>query len=265
MRRILLAALVSQVALVIAVICLTSTDARTEVEFYNLPDRGDQYSLDVSKKLVDFLETNGIFRESEAVAGSGEDWLVLQRRYGDISLISAQSTLTKKQTVSYAGPEQDVELSFLGISSPIFAITNVAGVKPGRVTTLFCQPRRNGSAFLSDEEMKTGYKRSFKLNENWYTLRVSRGQTQTGRTIGLLVLEGNGTMQLIARNLYQPDFGEIIGNLLWAGDLDGDGKLDLYFDHYNEKGSLGTGLYLSSHADEGKLVKLVATFSTLGC
>ena len=49
------------------------------------------------------------------------------------------------------------------------------------------------------------------------------------------------------------------------GDLDNDGKLDLYFDEFNEKGYFGVSLYLSSEAEKGKLVKVVATFGTAGC
>ncbi|HWR14448.1 MAG TPA: hypothetical protein VN577_06450 [Terriglobales bacterium] len=53
--------------------------------------------------------------------------------------------------------------------------------------------------------------------------------------------------------------------LIWAGDLDGDGKLDLYIDmsdHYNVS---QRRLFLSSRAEPGKLVKQVAEFVTTGC
>ena len=53
--------------------------------------------------------------------------------------------------------------------------------------------------------------------------------------------------------------------LLWAGDLDRDGKLDLYVSvtqHYNVS---ERKLFLSSQADEGQLVKEVADFVTSGC
>jgi len=53
--------------------------------------------------------------------------------------------------------------------------------------------------------------------------------------------------------------------IIWAGDLDRDGKPDLIMslsDHYNV---METALLLSSKADEGGLVKLVATFRATGC
>jgi hypothetical protein len=56
-----------------------------------------------------------------------------------------------------------------------------------------------------------------------------------------------------------------VPTLLWAGDLDQDGKLDLYMDttnHYN----LGNHVLLvSSHATPGQLVRLVASRRYVGC
>ena len=53
--------------------------------------------------------------------------------------------------------------------------------------------------------------------------------------------------------------------LLWAGDLDGDGRLDLYMNlstHYNVS---ARRLFLSSAAASGALVREVAVFQTTGC
>ncbi len=54
-------------------------------------------------------------------------------------------------------------------------------------------------------------------------------------------------------------------SLIWAGDLDGDGKLDLYVNvtqHYNVS---ERKLFLSSQAQKGQLVKEIAEFVTTGC
>ena len=53
--------------------------------------------------------------------------------------------------------------------------------------------------------------------------------------------------------------------LKFAGDLDGDGKLDLLIDtthHYNLSEPT---LFLSSQAKDGELVHNVASFRTTGC
>jgi hypothetical protein len=53
--------------------------------------------------------------------------------------------------------------------------------------------------------------------------------------------------------------------LIWAGDLDGDGNLDLLLDHSSNSNATGLSLYLSTWAAPGQLVGRVATFKTLGC
>jgi hypothetical protein len=53
--------------------------------------------------------------------------------------------------------------------------------------------------------------------------------------------------------------------LLWAGDIDRDGKLDFLMDiagHYNAS---EPALYLSSQASPGTLVKKVASRKGVGC
>lgn len=57
-------------------------------------------------------------------------------------------------------------------------------------------------------------------------------------------------------------------SLIWAGDLDADGKTDFLINlptlPYNEIGS-SSGLFLSSEADKKELVKLVAFYTQTGC
>jgi hypothetical protein len=231
-------------------------------EFRDLPNYDEIVFTESTNSLIDVFETDGIYRESEVIAKSGETWLTLFEQKGKYSLILAKAKVQKKRTVSYPGDEYDVHLSFDKPGVPIIAVKNLRYLKPGPVTTLYHRPsseeikRRN----LPIDSMKLGFRREFNLNEGWYTLRVSRGLTKGGMEIGILVLEHNGVAQIIAQN-----YDENIGNLFWVGDLDNDGKLDLYFDEFNEKGYFGVSLYLSSEAEKGKLLKAVATFGTAGC
>jgi len=87
-----------------------------------------------------------------------------------------------------------------------------------------------------------------------------------------LVLEGNGQAQVLARyKLYRAaegdatTVGDAVPNLLWAGDLDGDGRLDLLIDltdHYNVRAPT---LLLSGAAKDDPMVRAVAVFRTTGC
>ena len=66
-----------------------------------------------------------------------------------------------------------------------------------------------------------------------------------------------------------PCYGEeLLISLIWAGDLDNDGKTDFIIQiptpPNNEMGD-SSGLFLSSKAHSEELVKLVAYFSSTGC
>lgn len=234
------------------------------IEFTDLPEFEELLDEIQTGQLIDLSHTEGIYRESETVAKTGETWLVLTEKN---SLVPAVAQVKKQRSVSYPGDENDVKVSFANIHRPILAMKGLRGVRPGVVDTLYVRPsdheieRRN----LPIDAMKTNFKREFNLGDIAYTLRVSRGKSMKGKTVGVLVLESDGVEQVIAQNYYDPAYGEIIGELRWVGDLDRDGKLDLYFDEYNEKGYSRVSLYLSSAAHEGKLVNRVAEFGMAGC
>ena len=60
------------------------------------------------------------------------------------------------------------------------------------------------------------------------------------------------------------DFSER-ARLLWAGDLDGDGKLDLLVDYYERSDYAGACLFLSSSAEDGALLGRVVCHGDGGC
>jgi len=66
-----------------------------------------------------------------------------------------------------------------------------------------------------------------------------------------------------------PCYGEeLLISLIWAGDLDNDGKTDFIIQiptHPNNEMGGSSGLFLSSKADSEELVKLVAYFISTGC
>jgi hypothetical protein len=242
-----------------------SISADPSIEFRDLGP--DETIFPESDDLIDLFETDGLLRESEAVAKSGEEWTVLFEQNGTYSLKRSTAKVVRKRTTSYPGDENDVQLSFSSVGVPIFAIRNLRAVRRGPVTTLYHRPSEAeiDRRHLPIGSMQTGYKQDFNLNGSFYTLRVSRGLGQNGKTVGLLVLDHNGISQIIARTFYDSSSGEIIGRLLWVGDLDGDGKVDFYFDRDNEIGAFQVGLYLSSRAKPGELIRLAALFGTAGC
>jgi len=100
---------------------------------------------------------------------------------------------------------------------------------------------------------------------------------QTSKNIGQLVrsdfsihLNYKSDNKLSTQELFIfPIYSEkLLLQLIWAGDLDNDGKTDFIIQlptlPNNELG-YSSGLFLSSKADEGDLVKLVAYFISLSC
>lgn len=156
-------------------------------------------------------------------------------------------------------------------NSPRFLLRKTGMLKEGKVTTVF-------SGFSSfDDELRDGYEtnsfqentiRQFRLDDSdpEYTFRVQKGLSRSKDKVLVLLLEDGETSQVINFAYYSDSEEPYLGdNLLWAGDLDHDNKLDFYLEFYNEKGGYRTGLFLSSKAEKGKLVKLVGGFTTLGC
>lgn len=215
-----------------------------------------------NEKLIEIFD-DGLYRQSEVVAKNGEYWFVLTKNDDKFSLQRSIASVKKRKTVSWPGDENDVKLSFKILDKPLIALKDIRGLRSGPISTLF---HKGVWEEGESEELSDGYHRNFVLDRNNYVLRTSRGMTKDGMKVAVLVLELNGKSQVIAQKRHAPsDDRDIIGSLLWAGDLDDDGKLDLYFDDFNEKGSVGTELHLSSYAHDGKLVGLAAVFGTAGC
>lgn len=97
-----------------------------------------------------------------------------------------------------------------------------------------------------------------------YSVRVSnpRKDAEPGAASELILSHG-GKSQVLYRwpeGLYDQN-----AELIWAGDLDGDGKLDLLINHSASSNVGGLSLYLSTWAAPGQKVGRVATFKTVGC
>lgn len=249
----------------------SKADRRTQTEFVpefrDLPNADEIEWPEANTNLIDIFQIGGVYRESDVIAKTGEIWLTLFENKGDYSLNYSRAYVRRLKTTSYVGDDLDVLLTFDMPGVPILAVRNFKSLRPGKVNILYNRPsaneleRRN----LPIGAMEDGYKQVFNLDESWYALRVSKGVSKDGTYLGVLVLEHEKTKQVIYSTQYVPGEKIIIGDVFWVGDMDHDGKLDVYLDTYNEKGGAGSSLYLSSYAEPDKLVKLVAMFGVPGC
>lgn len=207
----------------------------------------------------------GEFHGQEVSAQSGEKWLGLHLTDDENSLLlnyrltvnAVNDSLVDEEGQS-SGKKVSVDLPL----APLFLIKGVKNVRPGPATTVF---NDGGKVNFLDESSAI----TLKLGEASYVLKVA-GSEDTAkcssqslpRNARLVLLNGESGQVLYSLQDCGDDPSWI---LLWAGDLDRDGKLDLYVSvtqHYNVS---ERKLFLSSQAAEGQLVKEVAEFVTSGC
>ena len=213
----------------------------------------------------DFLEIGDVSNVEDFKVKSGDIWLGLFSEKGEEVLRPTKL----KVKFTKAKEENGLEWKKISVnekSEPIFLI-NKKKLKSGEVKTLFRGETFNGASENEPEPavMKDGFSQIFILNNVEYTLRTEKGVNTKNEKILVLLLETAKKKQIIHYvNLYE-DWVPV-GNLLWVGDLDSDGKLDFYMEYWNdEKGYYTTGIFLSSEAEKGKLVKSSNYYMLGGC
>lgn len=209
------------------------------------------------------LEIGEISNGEDLKVKSGETWLGFFGKNEKSYLLPTKIRVQRTD---------ESDLSWKVISAkmnekPLFLAKNLKSVKAGKVKTIFCGVNRQETAEGNNELTTLGkeFSRNFILGEKQYTLRVEEGISEKQEPILVLLLE-NGAESQIIHYIYYSGEGDHVGNLFWVGDLDSDGKLDLFMDFWGyEKGGYSSGLFLSSEAEKGKLVKLFEYFALSGC
>jgi hypothetical protein len=214
------------------------------------------------------LET-GEFHGNEVNARSGEQWLGLYvtgkrsfLRPSTVRIQFVEDPVVDLETDKWTGKKVSISNR---TDNPIFLVRGIDGLRQGDVITVEGMPDRYREEGLKLEDVIT-----LKLGETNYQLRLKGRQvpvpyskSETRLHNARLVLKVGESEQTLYSLKDKPE--DAIWTLIWAGDLDQDGKLDLYLDlswHYNISQRT---LFLSSHAEKGKLVKKVAEFVTSGC
>src|SRR5258705_2676957 len=196
---------------------------------------------------IELLET-GEFHGDEVTARTGEKWLGLHITVHHSTLLSYR--LIVKAVHDDIGDEEEQE-SGKQVSvdlplQPVFLVKGATGLSGGPVTTVFTE---------EPNFEKTLEKRSpveLKLAASSYVLKVVGSEDGAKcsehaypRDAKLVLMSGDVTQVLYS---LEECGNEPYWYLLWAGDLDRDGKLDLYLSvsqHYNVS---ERRLFLSSQA-----------------
>ncbi len=233
-------------------------EKKVEPTVFDVEDFWDESE---GKHNINFLETGEVSNVKDIKAKSGEIWWGLFNENGIDVLRSTKIKvkLTKEEMLWK-------EVSVMDKKNPIFLVKNKKKFKTGAVKTLL----RDKTWRETDDDndaitIKEGFNKKFFLGNIEYTLRVEKGISTKQESILVLFLETATTSQIV-HYIYYMDEYDYVGNLYWVGDLDRDGKLDLYMDFYGyEKGGYSSGLFLSTEAEKGKLVGKFEYFMLGGC
>jgi hypothetical protein len=212
------------------------------------------------------LETGDGFHGDEVKARSGEKWLGLYVTKRGSFL--AESTLKVERVFDPVIDEDERKPTGKSVgvdrrAEPVLLVKNAKMLKPGAVTTVYHGGYDEAHSFGRKPRV------TLKLGGQTYRLNIVSPKRLAPEAAGLLppdaklsLTSGPSTQILYSLNGSSDDLGWY---LLWAGDLDGDGKLDLYLSlsyHYNVT---QRRLFLSSQARAGRLAHQVAEFVTTGC
>ncbi len=213
----------------------------------------------------DFLEIGEVSNVEDIKVKSGETWFGLFSENGKEILRPTKLKVKFTKATEKNGLEWK-EISVNEKSEPLF-LTNKKKLRSSEVKTLFrgLNWKEASEKEAEQTEMKDGFSKKFSLNNVEYTLRTEKGISTENQKILVLILETAKSSQIIHYvDLYE-DWVPV-GDLFWVGDLDRDGKLDLYMDFWNdEKGYYWSGIFLSSEAEKGKLVRRTEYYMLGGC
>lgn len=211
---------------------------------------------------IHLLETGEVTNGEDFKIRSGDVWLGLFVKNNETKIVPTKIRVKKTSDEDFDWTEFSANTK----DEPLFLVKNLPKVKPGKVETLFARsPIEIHEGKADYLGLGKDFYREFKLGDKIFTLRVEEGVSEKDERILVLFLDDGSKSQML-HYIYYSGEGEPVGNLYWAGDLDSDGKLDLFMDFWNyEKGGYSSGLFLSTEAEKGKLVKSFGYFAQGGC
>lgn len=220
---------------------------------------------------VEIIHT-GCFHGNEVPTGYGGEWWSLNKR-GEAFELAARTVRIEPchdVVVDDPGEKSAIEVAVDGEGTPLFLIRGIGDIGHPSVTILTAKLDPRPSTDDGSTYLRPGQHLKLRMGPVEYQLEAHGTYDPTRPDYDRLVLGYRLTMSGpdgTSQDLPVPArFAEDgVPTLLWAGDLDRDGKLDLYMDltaHYNLRDYT---LLLSSHASPGQLVKKVASRSYVGC
>lgn len=220
------------------------------------------------------LQPPGQFHGDEPVARDGETWLALRASADSASLTSTRLRVqatedpildepgqTSGRRVSSAlEPDPDAE------GAQVVAYLRGSGLAAGAVRPARILERSQDGAPPSYRIDLAGQDHRIRTQ-----CRPKRGSQAYARDCTVVLIASGGAEQVLMRVDGRRE-GDVtlLGDdaspgLLFAGDLDRDGRLDLIFDVSNHYNVSRPTLFLSSQARDGELLHAASSYESVGC
>jgi hypothetical protein len=217
------------------------------------------------------LQPPGQFHGGEPVARHGERWFALTADADGARLIR---TRLQVKTVVDEMSDVDGQATGQAVSSAVAGehlVTYLrgSGLHAGPVTQAVSVDSQGDDSGLPAQTLRLGgrdYRIATRCEADRATANMQR--------CSIDLIDGERRQTLVAmsgqRDASRVDAATMLGDdasphLIFAGDLDRDGRLDLIFDttdHYNVSRPT---LFLSGAAAEGEVVRRVAEYRSVGC
>lgn len=241
--------------------------------FDEVNERGSDKLPPLKMKLLEIGEG---FHGDEVVGRNGETWLGLFKENGGYFLRPTKLRIIRTHDPIVDGENEKAktgkDIDVAEKNKPLFLLSNAPKLSEGEVTSVFrgLDSPTYDEVFQKDIELFDAFTRfdkdfseELELNGQGFSLKVVEGKNKDNEKILALVLERGSIRQVL--HTMNSDYSPDLGVLHWIGDLDRDGKPDIYCQLYEHDNVVNRVLFLSSEAEEGKLVKLVSRFWTTGC
>lgn len=211
------------------------------------------------------LQPPGTFHEGEAVARDGESWLALRTVGGDAALVPTRLRVTRVVDELFGETDTPTADRVEGEGDESRMYVRGAPFSPGHVP-MAQVVQQAGGELVVDIRFDA---RQYRIAQACRPTGVLDGQA---RYACELRLTQGARHQVLARMDGHADTpgAVLLGDdatpkVIFAGDLDGDGALDLIFDitdHYNVS---RPALFLSTGAKAGEFVREAARYESTGC
>lgn len=246
----------------------SKTPSTNQVENIKDTIQYDSYIFPDDSTYIGKLLSTGVFHEDEVwPTAEKENWVGLFKNGNEYYVSKTKIKLTKvhdpivdEDTIN---DKTGWNVQALHIDTALFFF---AGLD-------LPQTQKTKHLNFDKREIFPGDTVSFKFLGHSYKLYATGGKKKTANDPlwyevwnYKLTLESDKNGKIINDLLVaQPQFNDAIIYLIFAGDIDGDGFLDLIIDTSSHYNAASPTLYLSKPADNGHLLKVVGQHISVGC